>query len=244
MPGMFLYLTLAACGCGVALLVWRYDLYEKEPWWMVLTTLALGAGASAGVGPIEDITLRSMRAASGIASRAAVAATHEEAAKLLGVMLIAVVFRRQFNDPLDGLVYGAYFGLGMAVEESLYYMRFAGPLWTLPAAEIVRLVGHPMLGGIAAFGLGLLPAKSRSWPLGVAGGLIAAIGLHFAWDVLADITAIAAPPLAWYTPAAVGLMLTGCGVFGMLVVTGARLSRQLRPEARGRLWAWPFRGGG
>lgn len=238
---MLLYLTLAVCGLGVGLLVWRYDLYEKEPWWMVLIAVAVGAGTMSVVGPLEDLTLRRLRAVSGIASRAAVAATHEEATKVLAVAAIAILFRRQFNDPLDGLVYGAYVGLGMAIEESLFYLRFAGSLWTLPASEVVRLMGHPMLGGIAAFGLGLLPARQRSWPLGVAAGLIVAVGLHFAWDVLADLSSIAVGPLIWTTPASVILMLTGCAVFGALVVAGARLSRQLRPEARDGLWAWPFR---
>ena len=36
-----LYVTLAVCTVLAGLLVYRYDLYEREPWYMALIAVAL-----------------------------------------------------------------------------------------------------------------------------------------------------------------------------------------------------------
>lgn len=47
---MLVYLTLGLCAVFAAALVWRYDLYEREPWYMVLLAVASGIGAMEGIG--------------------------------------------------------------------------------------------------------------------------------------------------------------------------------------------------
>ncbi len=42
---MILYGTLALCALGAALLVYRHDLYDREPPWLLLVTVGLGASA-------------------------------------------------------------------------------------------------------------------------------------------------------------------------------------------------------
>jgi RsiW-degrading membrane proteinase PrsW (M82 family) len=141
------------------------------------------------------------------------------------------LFRRHFNDPLDGLIYGSFAGLGAAIEESITVLGFAdGPI-LLPGQEPVRLAGHLIMGGIGGFGLGMRPLADRRWHLWALATLAAAALLHTLWDVVAfhahdhaDLHARASP---WHTAAGVLLMLAGMVVFRWLVRRGAALSRRV-----------------
>ena len=150
---MALYVTLFLSALLAVLLVYRYDLYEREPWYMILLAIVLGAVAMRLVGAVELFTLGFTETTGGLA---ALAAFEEELTRLAVVFGIATVFPRQFNDPMDGLVYGSIVGLGMGLEESLYLLNLpAEPnVLTLPV-ELVRLFGHLIMGGIAGFGVGM-----------------------------------------------------------------------------------------
>ena len=143
---MALYVVLGLCALLAALLVYRYDLYEREPWYMIVLAIVLGALGMRLVGAIELVSL--VLVDSHVAA-AALAALHEEAARLLMVIAIALVFRSQFNDPMDGIVYGSMVGLGMALEESFYLLGLLeAPDVLLLPVELVRLFGHLVMAGI------------------------------------------------------------------------------------------------
>jgi len=150
------------------------------------------------------------------------------------------LFRRHFNDPMDGLIYGSFVALGMALEESIFYLRlsFADGLGAsdleLVGREAVRLVLHILLGGITGFGVGLIIEHSRlrHWLPVLAGWLAASMTIHFLWDWLCGIPA-AQPgqPTATIREeviqrgVAVVLMLLAMAAFAYSVVLGSRLSR-------------------
>ena len=57
---MVVYVTLFACAALMVLLVRRYDLYEREPWYMVLVAVALGVallGEQPGAGAVAGLLL-------------------------------------------------------------------------------------------------------------------------------------------------------------------------------------------
>jgi RsiW-degrading membrane proteinase PrsW (M82 family) len=186
---MLIYLATFACAALLAWRIYRYDRFEPEPWFMVLLALGLGFGAMLIVGAAEDVLLRRLRLApDAFAAKAAVVAVLEDAAKLLVVVLIARVFRRQFNDPMDGIIYGTLAGLGTAVEETLLYLSLA-PM-TLPTlgAELTRLLAHSLMGGVAGFavGIGARPDRTRvTRPALVAACMLVSMTVHFAWDYVA-----------------------------------------------------------
>lgn len=152
------------------------------------------------------------------------AAAIEELGKLAVVASIALLNRRDFNDPLDGLVYGSVAGLGAAVEESVGYLRGAVHAPTLlPGSEVVRIAGHLAMGGIGAFGLGALRWKRpRAWAW-LLGSFGAAVALHFLWDWM-SLRSVPVPPALRALPAA-ALMLTGLVVWRRLVAIGLNWSR-------------------
>jgi RsiW-degrading membrane proteinase PrsW (M82 family) len=182
------HLTLLACAVVAAVLVVRYDLYEREPWPMLLGAASAGGVVMWTMGFLEDATLaRCGGPAAGPAVLAAIAAVEEELARLAVVALIAWVLPGQLNDPIDGLIYGSIVGLGMAVEESREVLSWMRPVWLLPPTEPVRLLGHLVLGGITGFAVGMARHAVPVWKIVLGQCVAISIGIHFVWDWIAFI---------------------------------------------------------
>ena len=236
---MALYVTLSLCALLAGLLVYRYDLYEREPLPMLLLAVAAGGVGMRLVGAVE---LWSLDFVGSIWAIAALAALHEEMARFVLVFGIAALFPRQFNDPMDGLVYGSMVGLGMALEESFYLLgllKAPGPI-TLPL-ELVRLAGHLVMGGIVGFGLGLARVSIPGWKPKLVQCFLIATAIHFVWDWIALTAPDSAPLSTFQTVASVAVMLFGMLFYGALVHEGSVLSkRRFAPESSLELWGWPF----
>lgn len=236
---MALYVALGLCALLAGLLVYRYDLYEREPWYMVVLAVFLGAVSMRLVGALELVSLVLVDSHVAVA---ALAALHEEAARLAVVIAIAVVFPRQFNDPMDGIVYGSMVGLGMALEESFYLLGLLeSPDVLLLPVEAVRLLGHLVMAGIVGFAIGLARVRAPQWPSQLARCLVVAFLLHFSWDWIALAASDAASLTTLQTIASIALMLFGIVFYGSLVVAGSRLSKKMfAPLSPVMLWGWPF----
>src|SRR4051812_30193673 len=239
---MLVYVTLFACAILLVLLVRRYDLYEKEPWYMVLVAVALGVALMWTAGQIEDAILGTIHLhREQMAAKAAIVTLVEEVAKLSVVLTIATVFRRHFTDALDGLVYGTLGGLGMAVEESLLYLHLA-PEKNAQAlgAEVVRLFAHSLMGGLLGFAAGLTlrppnrnpetssATHARRKIVLPATCVAVALVVHFCWDYIAYRPHVAAAMRG----VLMLLMLSLMVVWGTMVAYGMELSRRfLRADA-------------
>ena len=235
---MALYIALALCAFLFALLVYRYDLYEREPWYMLVLAIALGYVAMRAAGTFELLALRYATTHFAIA---AVAALVEELSRFVMVVAIAVVFPRQFNDPMDGIVYGSMVGLGMAVEESFYLLGLLetpSPL-VLPV-EIVRLLGHLVMAGILGFGVGLARTDVFGWRGKLLRCALVAYALHFLWDWVA-LDSFEEGMSGLQTFASIAIMSFGVLFYGSLVIFGSRLSKKMfAPDSTSELWGWPF----
>lgn len=186
-PVVGLVITLTLCSIAALSLVWRYDLYDKEPWWALLFAAGLGIG---GMNAIEHVQVWCCGWMGAEPVRfALIASVTEEVLKLACVLTVAVMLSRVFNDPVDGIIYGSVVGFGCAIEESIayFYVPVSRP-WG-PGPEVIRVMGHLIFGGLGGFGVGLIVCKTitrrRAW-LFFALGLSAALLLHFLWDVLAS----------------------------------------------------------
>lgn len=236
---MALYLALGFCALLAALLVYRYDLYEREPWYLILLAIVAGAAGMRVVGAVELVSLALVDSHVAVA---ALAALHEETARFLIVVGIALVFPRHFNDPMDGIVYGSMVGLGMALEESFYLLSLLeAPDVLLLPVEIVRLLGHLVMAGIVGFGIGLARTRIPGWPSQLVRCLVVAFFLHFAWDWIALDASDASSLTSIQTVVSIALMLFGILFYGSLVMVGSTLSKRMfAPESAMVLWGWPF----
>lgn len=247
---MVLYAMLALCALLAAGMVYRYDLYDREPAWALAVATAVGAGMMflAGRVQVEVISRLGATAARDVNLwMSLAAAVTEEMGKVAAVGVVALLPRRVFNDPMDGIIYGSFAGLGCALEESVAVLGWPGARVFLPAQEPVRLLGHLVMGGIGGFALGLPKARPRVrwWPLAAAGCLATAAAIHFLWDWIAFSAADQGRMSAGHTAGAVGLMLAGLGVYGAMVAAASGLSRRaLDPSSPRRLAGWPFTRGG
>jgi RsiW-degrading membrane proteinase PrsW (M82 family) len=173
---------------------------------------------------------------------ASVAAVTEELLKLLVVAAVALLAPREFDDPMDGIVYGSMAGLGAALEESVFYTRSSSGLRDfVPAAELVRLWAHVILGGMVGFPLGFWRSHRRHVLVAAPGGLFVAACLHFAWDAIVLSAGASVAPGPGATLMGIALMVVSLALYGRLVLTASARSRQqFAPKSSLQLWGWPF----
>jgi len=184
----------------------RLDRNHKEPWRLVLVAAAWGAiVATSLVVWAETIWQTSAQQAlvpgPGLdTSLAFMAGILEELSKGLAVLLLFLVMRNEFDDVVDGIVYGAAVGLGFNYLESISYMTniyaifapegiggvAAGIQWY--ARQVLGLFfGHATYTAFIGAGVGIarqLP-NMRQKILAIVSGFIVAIAGHVAWDAWA-----------------------------------------------------------
>lgn len=181
----------------------RIDRNEKEPWRLVLVAAAWGAIVATSLvvwaETVWEISAQhTLVPGPGLdASLAFMAGIIEELAKGLAVVLLYLIMRDDFDDVVDGIVYGAAVGLGFNFMESVDYMTNLYSIFSPEAygatAAGVQWYGRQVLGlffGHATYtafigaGLGIarqLP-QPRQKALAIVSGFVVAIAGHFSWD--------------------------------------------------------------
>jgi RsiW-degrading membrane proteinase PrsW (M82 family) len=211
-----------------AYLLYWLDRYEKEPVPLLIGVFAWGMLVAAGGAYVLNtffsltvFTLTGSETASDLATGTLSAPLVEEGLKGMAVLLVFLIFRREFDSLLDGLIYAGIAALGFAAtENSLYIWRgYESGGWEgLFQLVLIRviLVGwqHPFY--TAFTGLGLAVARiNRSWlvkavaPLTGFGLAMFAHSLH---NFLAGV------PLLGDLTCLVGSLLDWTGVFFMFLV--------------------------
>jgi RsiW-degrading membrane proteinase PrsW (M82 family) len=181
----------------------RLDRNEKEPWRLVLVATAWGAIVSTCLAfwgeALWDVLFTSnlLPGPATDASTGYSAGIFEEVAKGVAVLLLYLVMRDEFDDVVDGIVYGAAVGFGFNFMESVgwmthYYAAFSHEGTGVSAAigmwywrQVIGLFfGHATYTALIGAGIGVarqLP-HARQRVLVIASGFLAAIAAHFAWD--------------------------------------------------------------
>jgi RsiW-degrading membrane proteinase PrsW (M82 family) len=184
----------------------RMDRNHKEPWRLVLVAAAWGAIVATSL-VVWGETIWEISAQHALVpgpgldtSLAFMAGILEELAKGAAVLLLFLIMRNEFDDVVDGIVYGAAVGLGFNFLESVSYMTnlysIFAPEGNGPFAAGIQWYGRQVLGlffGHATYtayigaGVGIarqLPSI-RQKVFAIAAGFIVAIAGHFSWDAWA-----------------------------------------------------------
>ena len=234
---------LALYALPVLFLVYVLDLYEREPLSLVLGALLWGAvGATTLSGFANDGWGLVVARVGGpeFAARWTAALTApivEETLKGLGVVMIYLIAPDEFDDMMDGFVYGALCGLGFAVVEDVAYFMagFGGTPSGVLEGFYVRVVssglyGHVLYTGLVGMAIGLLVTRRDPTPMRdrvpLAAGIIALAVLgHALWN--APVLALAPrPPVhgaAWLLYP-VDLAIKGLPLL-LFVIVALRLAR-------------------
>lgn len=195
---------LALYAVPVYLLVNAVDLFEREPRSLLIGALLWGAViATFLAGHINDEWASILQKLFGAEftrtwGAALIGPGVEELLKFLGVVVIYLIARAEFDDVLDGFVYGAMVGLGFTVAEDMYYFfaHFVGQagasdLGGLFEGFFTRVIvggpySHVLLTGLTGMGLAFYvtrPEIVRSRRVLVAVLLYAAgVTAHFVWN--------------------------------------------------------------
>ncbi len=229
-----------------ALLLWWADRYEREPLALVTAAFLWGAGPAAVLAVVGEALLGLPLAGLGlglageIASASGVAPLVEETVKALALVGLLLLSYREFDDVLDGIVYGGLVGFGFTMTENFLY--FLGAFlsagmgqWALLVVVRGALFGlnHAFYTAFTGAGLGL----ARRWGFRGQGLVAAAVGyaLALAFHALHNLGST----LAGTAPLALLFSLVSDvgGVLVVLVILALALQRErrwiaeeLRPE--------------
>lgn len=184
--------TLAGYAAPLLYLIWmlRNDRFEREPFALVAYSFGWGAMCGIAAGVLNEIIARPFLGLGG-------AGFIEEPLKAYGVYLIASNKRvkSEFNDHLDGMVYGAAAGAGFAGLENFWYIFEMAVNLQYPAffAVLIRSITgfmHISWTALAGRSLGLAKVmKGDVTLMDLLPGVIVSALIHFLWNTSTPIIA-------------------------------------------------------
>jgi protease PrsW len=211
------------------------DIYDKEPPFLLITVFLWGFSVAAGsafvINTLFGLSLFLITGNQGvtdITTAVFVGPLVEESVKGLALILLFLYFRKQFNTPLDGIIYGSLVGFGFAAAENILYI-FGGFMRSgvsgLLTIALIRTVLIPFLHATltSLTGIGLSAARlskgSKRYAAPVA-GLAAAVGLHSLHNFL-TVTRI---PILQLT----GFFIDWIGVISVIILIGYLIRNETR----------------
>lgn len=173
-------------------LLWL-DRYDPEPPWALAGAFAWGALVAVIVSlTINSAVIALFGEAVGVLISAPVI---EEASKGLGVLLVLLLLRREFDDILDGIVYAGIIALGFATVENVFYYgrNFLehgnqGLYATFLMRGILSPFAHVIFTSMIGIGCGIA-RESHNWAVRIlmpVTGYFVAVTLHAIWNGIAS----------------------------------------------------------
>ncbi len=202
-------------------LLWQTDRYEREPRKLLLASFLWGAVPAIILSLVlEEIFSVPMSnwigdGLSSLALASGVAPVVEESVKGLALLGLYRWAYWEFDDVLDGIVYGGTVGFGFAMVETIFYVAgSSNPIFVLFLRTIIFGLSHAFFTGVTGAFLGLARTKrSHLMRVGLPLlGWLLAIGAHAMHNLGASVTDI--------TPAGVLLSIFSdwTGILWLLVV--------------------------
>lgn len=155
----------------IFLYVYARDRYDREPLHLVLWVFLLGALS------VIPIALVELPFVDSPFSSSIVAPVVEEAGKFIVVYLF--IFRhREFNEPVDGIIYAMAAALGFAMIENIFYVIEGGVVVGFMRA-LLSVPGHVIFSCIWGAALGIAKFRPECERVKIIlAGLIGAMVLH------------------------------------------------------------------
>ncbi|MEO8287617.1 MAG: PrsW family intramembrane metalloprotease [Chloroflexota bacterium] len=192
-----------------ALLIWWLDRHEKEPLPLLLVAFLWGAVPAILIAVILEVVVgipleQLVTSESGrvLTSASIVAPIVEEGVKAVILVVLFAAFGREFDNVLDGVVYGAMVGLGFALVENVLYLTTAaseGGLGGMVTLWVLRSglfgLNHSMFTAFTGAALGW--ARSLKGPAsGIVPvlGLLAAMSFHAIHNYLSSLVGLNSNP--------------------------------------------------
>lgn len=230
-----------------AMFIWWLDRYEKEPVPLLLVAFMWGALPAivlafilevAADAPLQQFLLPTHAEVTGASLLAPIV---EEAAKAIILVVLFLAYRREFDNVLDGVIYGAMVGLGFAFVENVLYFLSAGGDQGLPSIEqmltlwVLRAgvfgLNHSMFTAFTGAALGLARSLKKGWQRGLVPGL--GLGTAMLFHAIHNFL-VSAIGLLSDDESNVGLVLGACfgalasDYLGLILVLGLAITSSIR----------------
>jgi len=190
------------------LFVWWLDRYEKEPLRLLALAFFWGAIPAAFLSLLLEILFDAFVQVIGgagllpsLVSMSVGAPLIEESAKGLALIALVLIFLREFDDVLDGIIYGALIGFGFALTENLvgYFLPILSSegmgagLVNIFLRTVVFGFNHALWTGIIGAGIGYArlsprPAQRLLVPVSAWAVAVSAHAIHNAGVSLVEQT--------------------------------------------------------
>lgn len=226
--GLGLLAGLVPTAVYVLTLYWA-DRYEKEPKRLLAATFLWGAIPALLVAFLVRVFFRLPASLLGPQAVEAVGAglvapVVEELLKGGAVLFVFLRYRQEFDDVLDGVVYGGMVGFGFAMTGNIvsYVGAFLLHGWAGLAAPVffqglLYALDHACYTAAFGAGLGLMRTmRAGRWPIGI-GAFLLAVATHSLHNLLLR-QALGLSPVAF--------LATWAGLLGMVGVAAWALVRQ------------------
>ena len=171
-------------------LIWRFDIYEREPFRLVFQSYLWGAVGAVLLAMLFSIFLNTSLSffipSKRLLNRIYIAPFVEEITK--GLFLLILVNSKKFDNVTDGLVYGGAIGLGFGMTENfLYFVSFGKTFPELFSLIIIRTFFSAVMHCVSTGTLGAFLGYAKfnktvhkiAFPII---GLIIAMFIHFSWN--------------------------------------------------------------
>ena len=218
--------------------IWWLDRYEKEPIWLLALGFAWGLIPAALLLVLFELlfdlpvtAIGGETLAANLVSTAIGAPLIEESFKALALLGLVLAFHQEFDDVLDGIIYGAMIGLGFAMTENVlgYYLPIlqaegiSAGLVNILMRSVVFGVNHAFWTAIVGAAIGyarLVPGWGQRLVI-VAGGWSLAVFFHAVHNAGATLV-----EHVGCLSLGISLVSTWGGVLGLIVVAGLALRKE------------------
>jgi len=184
--------------------IYWLDRYEKEPKVLLGAVFLWGAIFAAGAAYIVNTLLgvgvyllSGSETTTDLTTGLFIAPIIEEGLKGIAVLLVFLVFRKEFDSILDGIVYAAITALGFAATENVIYIYeqgfqqngFLGLMWLAVVRDIIVGWQHPFYTSFIGIGLAIARLNRNEVVkiLAPIAGWLLAVTTHSLHNTLANI---------------------------------------------------------
>jgi protease PrsW len=171
------------------------DRYEKEPKILLGAAFVWGVVIAGGgayilntVVGIGVYSITGSASAADFSTTSIAAPIIEEALKGLAVLVVFLMFRKEFDSVLDGIVYGAITAMGFAAIENVLYIYRNGfqaggweGFWTLAFIRVILVSWmHPFFTSFTGIGLALSRISRNTFVkiIAIPAGYMVAVSAH------------------------------------------------------------------
>lgn len=199
LTGLVLAGLAASTALGIAVPVFLWvDRVEAEPprllWFAFLWGALVSTAGAIVLNELGVAFFAGLEIDRVVTGAVLVAPVVEEVLKCLGVLLIFLLAKREFNGITDGIAYAGLVAVGFAFVENIVYLGLAfaqsgtpGLVGVFILRCLISPFAHPMFTVCFGVALGLIAHRRRSawaWVVPLL-GLVIAIALHALWNMAA-----------------------------------------------------------